>query len=95
MEIHDGDKLMKGSWGYAIVKDGALWIPAVWGDLSKIMKNLYEETKITKMIFSAVLNPVSFKTHLKNIVKEWDYWVDEIGDYSHCIEIKYEPKDVA
>jgi hypothetical protein len=38
--------------------------------MSKVLKSLYDQTDITKMIFSAVLNPLELKKHLKNIVKE-------------------------
>jgi hypothetical protein len=82
-----------GSWGYAVVKKGAIWIPAVFGPLHPILQNLYEITGIKRMIFSAVLNPDSFKTHLKNIIREWDEWFEEAKDYSHCIEIEYEPNE--
>jgi hypothetical protein len=27
---------------------------------------------------------------LRNIVGEWDEWFEECGEYSHCIEIRYE-----
>jgi len=85
-------KIIQGNWGYAVIKNGAIWIPAIEGDMKIILKKLYEMTGINRMIFSAVLNPESLKSHLKNIIKEWDEWFEEVGDYSHCIEIKYEPK---
>ena len=85
------DRLIHGNWGYAVIKDGAIWIPAIEGDMKIILKKLYEITGINRMIFSAVLNPNSFKKHLKNIVKEWDAWFEQARDYSHCIEINYQP----
>ena len=75
--------------GYAIVQNDSIWIPAVWGRLGPILKMLNEKTGLKRIIFSAVLNPSELKTHLKNIVKEWDEWFPEVGDYSHCIEIEY------
>ena len=32
----------------------------------------------------------SFKPHLKNIKKEYDVWFEQVGDWSHCIEIEFE-----
>jgi len=84
-------RIIHGNWGYAVIKDDAIWIPAIEGDMKIILKKLHEMTGMNRIIFSAVLNPGSFKKHLKNIVKEWDAWFEEVGDYSHCIEIKYEP----
>ena len=43
------------------------------------------------MIFTAVLDADKLKKHLRNIKKEYDIWHTEVGDYSHCIEIEYEP----
>ena len=57
-------------------------------------KLLFKKTGQVRMIFSAVLNPEEFKTHLRNIVREWNQWYEEMQDYSYCIEIKYEPKNV-
>jgi len=85
------DKIIHGNWGYAVIKGDVIWIPAIVGDMKIILKKLYEMTGINRMIFSAVLNPNSFKKHLKNIIKEWDAWFEEVGDYSHCIEIDYQP----
>ena len=84
-------RIIHGNWGYAVIKDDAIWIPAIEGDMKIILKKLHEMTGMNRIIFSAVLNPGSFKKHLKNIVKEWDAWFEEAQDYSHCIEIKYEP----
>ena len=86
------NKIIHGNWGYAVIKDGAIWIPAIEGDMKIILKKLYEMTGIDRIIFSAVLSPTSFKKHLKNITKEWDAWFEEAQDYSHCIEIKYSPQ---
>lgn len=88
-------ELYEGEWGYAIVKDGVLWIPVISGNMSEILQDLYEKTGITKMIFSAILNPESFKLHLKNITREWDEWFDKLQDWSHCIEISYIPNTIA
>jgi len=87
------DWLIQGNWGYAVIKDGAIWIPAVEGRLKPILQGLYERTGIKRMIFSAVLNPESLKSHLRNIMREWDVWFEEAGDFSHCIEINYQPTD--
>lgn len=73
------------------MKDGVIWIPAIMESLSIILNEIYKRTKIKRIIFSAVLNPESLKSHLKNIVREWDEWFEEVGDYSHCIEIEYKP----
>jgi hypothetical protein len=83
------DRVIERNWGYAVIHEGKIWIPAIIGNMGEILRDLHKKTGITKMIFSAVLNPESFKTHLKNIVKEWDEWYDEMGDYSHCIEIEF------
>jgi len=85
------DRLIQGNWGYAVIKDGAIWIPAIMGRLKPILQELYKRTGIKRIIFSAVLNPESLKSHLRNIVKEWDVWFEQAGDYSHCIEIDYQP----
>jgi len=87
-------RLIQGNWGYAVIKDGAIWIPAIGGELKPILQGLYERTGIKRMIFSSVLNPDSLKSHLRNIVKEWDVWFEQVGDYSHCIEIDYQPTEV-
>ena len=88
------DWLIQGNWGYAVIKDDAIWIPAIMGRLKPILKELYKRTGIKKMIFSAVLNPEVLKSHLKNIVKEWDVWFKEAGDWSHCIEIDYQSTEL-
>lgn len=88
-------EIIHGDWGYAVVYENVVWIPAISGDLKRILNDLYVRTGIKRIIFSAVLNPGSLKSHLKNITREWDEWFEEVGDYSHCIEIKYEPKRVA
>ncbi len=86
------NKVILGSWGYAIVEDDKVFIPVIMGGMKDVLADIYKKTSITRMIFSAVLNPNDFKTHLRNIVREWDEWFEEVGDYSHLIEIKYEPK---
>jgi hypothetical protein len=78
-------------WGYSVIKDGAIWIPVIMGKMSLVLKDLYEKTGIKRMIFSAVLNPDELKSHLRNIKREWDEWFPEAQEYSHCIEIEYEP----
>lgn len=80
---------LEGDWGYAIVEDDKIWIPAIRGNMGNIIRELHKRTGIKRMIFSAVLNPESFKKHLKNIVREWDEWFKEVEDYSHCIEIEF------
>lgn len=86
---------IEGEWGYACVAEDAMWIPVICASeewpMRRILADLHQRTGHTRMIFSAVLSPESFKSHLRNIVREWDEWFAEIGDYSHCIEIKYEP----
>jgi len=83
------EELIEGDWGYAIVKGDELWIPAIQGDMGKILRMLHEKTGKKTMVFSAVLNPESFKKHLKNVVAEWDAWFEEVEDWSHCIKIDY------
>jgi len=85
------EEKIEGDWGYAVIEDNKLWIPVIKGNMRDILKTLHEKTGIKRMIFSAVLNPEDFKKHLRNIVKEWDAWFEEVDDYSHCIEIEYEP----
>lgn len=87
------NKVIQGEWGYAVLKDGALWIPAISGSLGKILNGLYKKTGIKRMIFSAVMNPNELKKHLRNIKREFDVWFEEIKDWSHCIEIEYEEKE--
>jgi len=84
-------KLIERDWGYACIEKDCVWIPFVRGRLSKILREIYEETGMTRMIFSAIVNPRQFKKHLKNITREWDEWHERCEDYSHCIEIKYIP----
>lgn len=81
---------ISGKWGYAILEDNALYIPAIMTDnLSGVLAELYNETKQRRMIFTAVINPEKLKRHLRNIKKEWIQKVGE-GDCSYCIEIEYE-----
>ena len=84
------ETLIQGPWGYAILKDDALYIPAIMGNMNEILKGLYGITKQRKMIFTAIMFPDKFRPHLKNIKREWDEYVPEFEDYSHCIEIEYE-----
>ena len=88
------ENIIQGNWGYAVIKDGAIWIPAVMGRLKPTLQDLYERTGIKRMIFSSVINPESLKSHLRNITKEWDEWFEEAEDYSHCIEIDYKPTEL-
>lgn len=82
--------IIHGDWGYAVAYDDVVWIPAVKGDLKKVLSELYKKAGVKRMIFSAVLNPEELKKHLKNIKREWDQWFEEVEDYSHCIEIEYD-----
>jgi hypothetical protein len=91
----ESGRVIDGEWGYACVEDGAVFIPAVkatdeW-PLRRVLAHLHAETGLSRFIFSAVLNPDSLKPHLRNIVREWDEYVPEVGDHSHCIEIAYQP----
>ncbi|MBA7652191.1 hypothetical protein ES703_60021 [subsurface metagenome] len=88
------ENIIQGNWGYAVIKDGAIWIPAVMGRLKPALQDLHERTGIKRMIFSSVINPESLKSHLRNITKEWDEWFEEAEDYSHCIEIYYKPTEL-
>ena len=86
------ENVISGNWGYAIIKDDCIWIPAFMCRLSPLLKALYKKTGLKKMIFSAILNADKLRPHLKNIKREWDEWFEEAKDYSHCIEIEYIPK---
>jgi hypothetical protein len=86
----NGDTVLNFDKGYAVIHNNKLWVPAIWDNMGEILDSLVEKTGIKDIIFSAVLNPDKFKEHLRNIIKEWDEWHKEVGDYSHCIEIKYE-----
>jgi len=88
------ENIIQGNWGYAVIKDGAIWIPAVMGKLKPALQDLYERTGMKRMIFSSVINPESLKSHLRNITNEWDEWFEEAKDYSHCIEIDYKPTEL-
>lgn len=83
-----------GAIGYAVVEKDAIWIPAIMitkdgSRMRDILKKLHERTGLNRIIFSAVLSPF-LKAKLNNIVREWDEWFEQAGDYSHCIEIRYE-----
>jgi len=86
----DERKVVQGDWGYAIIYPDKIFIPAFIGRLRPLLDMLYQNTKIERMIFTAILNPEGLKKHLRNIKREWDEWFEEAGDYSHCIEIEYE-----
>lgn len=86
-----GYPIIEGIWGYAVKRYDEVWIPVIWGDLSEILKMLYEKWHLKKMIFSSVLNPAEFKKHLHNIKREWNEWFPEAGCYVTCIEIEYDP----
>lgn len=88
----EGYKVLNGDFGYAVIVGDTLWIPAVMGDMKEALKELHQRTGITKMVFSAILNPEQFKKHLKNIVREFKEWSPEYEEYVDCIEIKYEPE---
>lgn len=90
-----GVRVIEGEWGYACVQDGAVFIPAVvataeW-PLRRVLAHLHRETRLRRMIFSAVLNSSALTPHLRHVVKEWDEWVPEMQSFSHCIEIDYQP----
>lgn len=90
----EGKPVLICTWGYAVIDDAndCLWIPAIWTDsMAEVLDELYKETGKTKMIFSAVLNPDSFRKHLRNIRREWKEWHEQAKDWSYCIEIEYEP----
>lgn len=36
------------------------------------------------------VSPNGLRSHLRHVVREWDEWVPQMEDYSHCIEIRYE-----
>lgn len=82
------DQSIEGDGYYAIVEDGKIWIPTIDGDMGRILRELHNKTGIKNMIFSAVQNPKEFKTHLKNILREWDDWFSD----THCIEIEFKEK---
>ena len=86
----EGYKMLEFDGGYAVIKDGKVWIPAIVRDMGKILDALHEDTGLDTFIFSAVMNPEAFKIHLRNIISEWDEWFEEVQDYSHCIEVRYE-----
>jgi len=88
----DADVLYEFDGGYACVKDNVIYIPVIMGNMRLVLDALYKKTGISKMVFTAVINPDYLKTHLHNIKKEWDEWYPEVGDYSHCIEIEYKSK---
>lgn len=94
-----GDTLIDGPWGYACVKDGVVYIPAVvateqW-PLRRVLAELHGKARTRRFIFTAVLDAEGLKLHLRNIVREFDEYVPEFEDYSHCIEIEYEPARVS
>lgn len=88
-------RVINGEWGYACVEVDAVFIPAVMATadwpLRRVLSHLHKRTGMTRMIFSAILDADSFRPHLRNIVREFDLYVPEFEDYSHCIEIAYEP----
>ena len=79
--------------GYAVFKNDTLFIPAIAGNMRKILQLLYEETKCKKMVFTAILDPIGFGKRLHNIKREWSEFVDYYGDWVNCIEIEYIPKE--
>lgn len=94
--IETGGRTLDGDWGYACVEGDAVFIPVVQATpdwpLRRVLAHLHAETHLRRFVFSAVLNPDELKSHLRHVVKEWDEFVPYLGDYSHCIEIAYEPK---
>ena len=91
----DGYPMVKGDWGYAILHDGRIWIPAIMApnEAKKIITYLTDLWKTDKVVFSAVLIPEKIKAHFQNVVREWDEWFEECQDYSHCIEIIWKSSD--
>lgn len=89
----DGTDVIEGNWGYAIVKDDMIYIPAVVAEhqLSIIMLMLYKMTNLTRMKFTAIIWPEEFKTHLHNIVSEGYEYNKYYGEDVYYIEIKYKP----
>lgn len=90
-----GDEVIEGPWGYACVSSGRVFIPAVQATpewpLRRVLAHLHQLARAKAFIFSAVLNADGLKSHLRNITREWDEWFEEVGEFSHCIEIAYEP----
>lgn len=93
--LEECEKVIDGPWGYACVQEDAVFIPAVQATpewpLRRVLAHLFEQTGKRRIVFSAVLDAASLKTHLRRVVKEWDEWVPMMEDYSHCIAIDYEP----
>lgn len=85
----EGYRTVEGSWGYACFVDNKIWIPAISGDMKAIVSMLVNHFKTNKVVFSAIINPIEFKKHLKNIVREWDDWFEQAQDYTHCIEVEW------
>jgi hypothetical protein len=87
-------EVIDGPWGYACREADAVFIPAVSATpdypLRRVLRELFERTGETRMVFSAILNPDDLRPRLRNIVREWDEYVEYMDDYSHCIEIRYE-----
>lgn len=83
-----------GEWGYACIEHGAVFIPAVMATadwpLRRVLAHLYQQSKLTRFIFTAVIDPDGLKSHLRHVIREWDEYVEYMDDYSHCIEIEYE-----
>lgn len=88
-------KVIEGDWGYACVEPDAVFIPAVMATpewpLRKVLAMLHMETGLTRMIFSAILDPDDLRPRLRSVMREWDEWVEEMESHSHCIEIAYQP----
>lgn len=84
-------------WGYYCESNGKVYIPFLSGawKLSEVLEFVYEKTGNKRMVFSAVLNPPEFRKHLHNIVEERREWSELHGDYSYCIEIEYQPREVS
>lgn len=92
--LEEWPRVIDGPWGYACIEQDAVYIPAVVASqewpLRRVLAHLHEQSGLTRMVFSAVLDAESLKSHLRNIVREWDEFVPEMGDTSHCIEVRYE-----
>lgn len=88
---HNDQEVLSWDGGYAVIDGDILWIPAIVTDsLGNTLKELHEETGLTRMKFSAILNPDEFRTHLKNIVHEGKEWSEAHDDWSYCIEVKFD-----
>jgi len=87
----EGYPMIERPWGYACFDGERVWIPAVFGDLKVALAEAYSVWKCERIVFSSVLNPDEFKSHVTHVVKEWREWFKELGEYVPCIEVRYIP----